>query len=89
MGGIAYVGYIQPRKLWVYQDFHYDGSYSDNTAPNPQDNAWIWSGTYYLGNRTLHGRVIWKRAGDRIDRTFQSRNGAVIKTLGRDYCTKD
>ena len=88
-GGIAYVGYIAPQKQWVYEDFHYDGSYSMNTSPGPADDTWTWSGTYYMGAQTLHGKVLWKLSSpQRIDRTFERSDGGKTTPTGSDYCTK-
>ena len=88
-GGIAYVGYVEPNKQWVYEDFHYDGSYAVNTSEGPHDNQWSWSGTYYLGQRTMHGQVIWKLASPaRIERTFIVVDNGKATPSGADYCTK-
>ena len=88
-GGIAYVGYIAPTRQWVYEDFHYDGSYAMNTSPGPRNATWTWTGTYYLGQRTMHGKVLWKLSSpDRIDRTFIVTANGVSKPSGGDYCTK-
>jgi len=88
-GGIAYVGRLDAPPHWIYEDFHYDGSYATNTSAGPSGGTWTWQGTYYLGNRVLHGQVLWKRSSpQRIDRTFMViASGKATKT-GADYCTK-
>ena len=88
-GGIAYVGYVEPNKQWIYEDFHYDGSYAVNTSSGPSDDTWTWQGTYYLGQRVMHGVVIWKRSSpERIDRTFEVLANGKATPTGGDYCTK-
>lgn len=90
-GGVAYVGFIGPQHAWLYDDFHYDGSYSRNTSPGPVNGAWTWSGTYYLadGTTALHGAVVWKLAAPgRIDRTFERLDGGKLVPTGRDRCVK-
>ncbi len=88
-GGIAYVGYVEAKKQWIYEDFHYDGSYAVNASGGPKSNAWTWIGTFYTGNQIMHGAVVWKLTSPaRIDRTFERRAARGFKPTGSDYCTK-
>lgn len=89
-GGIAYVGYVEPNKQWIYEDFHYDGSYAINTSDGPHGNVWTWAGTYFNGQNTQHGQVVWKlSSATRIDRTFvQIVNGKAAPPAASDYCVK-
>ncbi len=89
-GGIAYVGYIPALRHWIYEDFHYDGSYAVNTSDGPQNGTWTWEGTFYTGERTMHGRILWKLSSPaRIDRTFMVLAGGKATPSGADYCTKN
>lgn len=88
-GGIAFVGYVEPNQQWIYEDFHYDGSYATNTSSGPKDSVWTWAGTYYNGQAVMHGVVTWKLTGPtRIDRTFASVSNGKTTPSGADYCTK-
>ena len=88
-GGIAYVGYVGASRHWIYEDFHYDGSYAVNTSGGPVDGTWTWQGTYYVGKRVMHGQVLWKRSSaDRIDRTFVVLANGKTTPSGKDFCTK-
>ena len=88
-GGTAYVGYIPAQKQWIYEDFHYDGSYAINSSPGPQNNVWTWTGTYYLTDQTMHGQVLWQlTSANRIDRTFKATINGKPQSSG-DYCTKN
>ena len=86
-GGTAYVGYVPARKQWLYEDFHFDGSYSMNTSPGPVNGSWSWTGTYDMGKHVLHGVVIWKRATrTRIVRTFEQTLGGKVVHVAHDSC---
>ncbi|MBV9271211.1 MAG: hypothetical protein JO165_08955 [Candidatus Eremiobacteraeota bacterium] len=89
-GGTAYVGYVPARHVWVYEDFHGDGSLAEPSSPGPTDDGWVWTGAYYNGPNVLHGRIIWKlNAGStRIDRTFFTRMSTGFKKTGSDVCTR-
>lgn len=87
-GGTAYVGYVPKLKLWLYEDFHGDGSYATNTSQGPKSGAWRWSGTYDTARAVVHGSVIWRRANaGRIDRTFQY-TVAGVPHEAHDSCTR-
>lgn len=87
-GGIAYVGYVSAAHHWIYEDFHYDGSYATNTSGGPQHGWWTWQGTYYLGSRRMHGQVLWRRSSRmRIDRTFVVLANGKATPSAHDFCT--
>lgn len=89
-GGVAYVGYIAPEHHWVYQDFHYDGSYAIQNSPGPNNGTWTWGpGTFYTATGALHGTVDWSLVSPtRIDRRFTQLIDGKPAHVGTDYCTK-
>lgn len=93
-GGIAYVGYVPQEKQWVYQDFHYDGSFALTTSKGPDGATWTWAGGgYYTKDAVLHGKIVWRLASPTlIERTFTALDdkGAPESTDPPqiDHCTK-
>lgn len=93
-GGIAYVGYLPQEKQWVYQDFHYDGSFALTTSKGPDGSSWTWAGGgYYTKDAVLHGMVVWRLASPSlIERTFTVLDAKGIPDPAHhpqtDRCTK-
>jgi hypothetical protein len=89
-GGIAYVGYVPSEGDWIYEDFHYDGTYGLSTSKGAQAGIWSWAGGgYYTKDAVLHGGVTWRltKAGQ-IEHTFvQFVDGSPVPR-GHDLCTK-
>ena len=45
--GIAYVGYLDSEKSFVYNDFHSDGGFAQLSAPEPKNHIYHWTGTFF------------------------------------------
>lgn len=81
-GGIAYVRYLTHQKLWVYDDYHYDGTFYRDFSSGPSTAGdWRWFGT----NDQVHvdsrqGPVTWRLISPVLFRqTYrETRNGKVI-----------
>lgn len=89
-GGIAYVGYVPSEGDWIYQDFHYDGSYGLSTSKGSENGVWNWAGGgYYTKDAVLHGGVSWRltKTGQ-IEQTFMQFTNGQSVPVGHDFCTK-
>lgn len=90
-GGVAYVGYIEARKQWIYEDFHGDGSFAQVHSDGPgAGNAWAWIGTYEHGVSTDRaGPITWRSVSEsRFERTFAQMIGGKQVVTATDVCTK-
>lgn len=62
-GGIAYVAYVPATKQWLYDDYHYDGSFFRDFSTGP-DSKGVWR--WYDSHDQLHmdmqdGPEEWQR----------------------------
>lgn len=81
-GGIAYVRFLTHEKRWLYDDYHYDGSfYRDfSTGPDAEGN-WRWFGTSdQVHSDATQGPVTWRRISPTLFRqTYrETRSGALV-----------
>jgi hypothetical protein len=87
-GGVAYIGYLPYEKVWVYQDFHDDGSYAANTSPGPERGDWTFEGAFVTAERMQHYAVRWRRDGATIRRSFGRLIGPSFRPLTTDVCRR-
>lgn len=83
--GTAFVGYLPPEKQWIYEDFHSDGGFGENSALPPINGVWTWTGTFTNADRTIHGASQWERAGA----GFRQRYGRLLGTSFRETAHSD
>lgn len=88
-GGIAYVGYVPQEHEWVYEDFHYDGSYALSSSAGPHNGVWTWAGGgYYTARSVSRGVVTWKRTTPtRLNRSYARVINGKPVPQGTDSCT--
>jgi hypothetical protein len=87
--GHAYVGYLEQEGVYVYNDYHADGSLARLTANPPSDHTWVWTGTYfpYGGAADDTPYISWKLLPNgTIARTFGKRVNGRVTELGSDTC---
>lgn len=90
-GGTAYVGWLPQEHVYVYDDFHNDGSLAKLTAPVPSNGVWHWTGTYDASGAATPDTgpdITWTRKNDTIVRTFGKRVNGAVQPMGNDTCTK-
>ena len=90
-GGLAYVGYDGARKLWIYDDYHFDGSFYRDFSTGPDRNGtWRWYGTadqWHLDRSD--GPVSWKRAGARaFIQTYRAMRAGKLRDFGYARCSR-
>ena len=89
--GIAVMGFVLGMHVWLYRDFHADGSYADLTSAGPKNSRWEWGGPYYpaSGGAALHGRITYVEVSPkRYDRIFEAQKGNTLVKMGGDTCSK-
>ncbi len=84
--GMAFVGYSPLEKLWIYDDFHSDGSFAANVAPPPVNGVWTWSGTFTTSQRITHGAVQWQRDRLGFRQSFGRLLGASFRETAFALC---
>jgi hypothetical protein len=90
--GHAVVGLLVHERVWIYDDFHTDGSYAHLYAQPPKDHVWVWTGSYYPLDAARDDAPIitWTLTPQgTIERTFAKRSaegGAIA--MGGDTCKK-
>lgn len=90
-GGVAYVGYLPQMHVYVYHDYHADGSFADLTASAPSDRTWHFTGSYYPagGAKDDGPDITWTLTPQgTIQRVFSQRVDGKLIERGRDTCTK-
>ncbi len=89
-GGIAYVAYVRALKMWLYDDYHYDGSFYRDFSTGP-DAKGIWR--WYDSHDQLHadpngGPIEWQRvSATSFRQTYWSKENGKRVYHGYSLCT--